>query len=96
MFFAISRESYRKQEAEMNISFAVLGGEECETCKKFNIHSKTKDPDFDCDTCKRQTDHNRQSEFARKAYKRDQAASLSSQTNTTSYASDALQKVSLE
>ena len=91
--FAISRESYRKQVAEMNISFAVLGGEECETCKKFNIHSKTKDPDCDCDTCKSQTDHNRQSEFARKAYKRDQAASLSSQTNTTSYASVDLQKV---
>ncbi|GFR62101.1 LINE-1 retrotransposable element ORF2 protein [Elysia marginata] len=74
-----------------NVKSVLLYG-----CEAWNASTtcikKDPDPDCSCDTCKSETDHNHQSEFARKAYKRDQAASLSSQTNTTSYASVDLQK----
>lgn len=36
----VSYELYRQQVAGMNISFAVLGHEECWQCEKFDLHSK--------------------------------------------------------
>ena len=37
----ISTETYRKCVKEMNISFAVLGQEECEDCKAYLEHKKS-------------------------------------------------------
>ena len=52
--FKCSKETYRRVVKEMNISFAHLGHEECESCEEFNLHdSNHKDPQEnpECPTC---------------------------------------------
>lgn len=68
-------ETYRNHVSNvMNISFARLGHEECESCEKFNIHNldHTKNGrDSECETCNLYTKHKKIYIKARKHYEAD-------------------------
>lgn len=67
----VSLERYRQAVKFHNISFAVLGCEECETCKEHKLHQKNCTSAENCDACKIQNLHLRQNEEARNEYKKD-------------------------
>ena len=74
--FNVSYELYRQQVAEMNISFGVLGHEECWQCETFDLHSKNlkhekKNTDPNCDNCQKWKIHNECVIEARNEYKSD-------------------------
>lgn len=72
----VSYELYRKEVASMNISFAVLGNEECWHCESFLNHSKSTNHQkesmpLDCEDCKSWKKHHDHAISARKEYKND-------------------------
>lgn len=91
----VSYELYRQQVAGMNISFAVLGHEECWQCEKFDLHSKIskhekKNTNPDCEDCQIWKRHYEDAIEARNEYKNDVS---SSGGNECLYFSADLQKV---
>ena len=66
-------ETYRKEVERMNISFAVLGAEECETCKKHSEHMDDRDTaeNWGCGRCQHHSEPIRRRDRARAAYKMD-------------------------
>lgn len=69
----ISYDLYRKQIKSLNISFAQLGNEECESCEAQKIHCKIEDHDLktppdDCQKCKDFGDHKLRANKARMLY----------------------------
>lgn len=67
----ISYMTYQRQVKDKNISFAKLGTEECEMCKKLELtHTKDDDDDCieDCEACVRQRDHDTLKREARETY----------------------------
>lgn len=93
----ISYELYRKEVKKMNISFAVLGHEECWQCESFQNHTKTSKHSkdnipTDCEQCKSWEEHHKNAIAARKEYKND-ASTVSDETSL--FFSVDLQKVSL-
>ena len=66
-------ETYRKEVERMNISFAVLGAEECERCKKHSEHMDDRDTaeNCGCERCQHHSEHIRRRDEARAAYKMD-------------------------
>lgn len=66
-------ETYQKQVERMNISFAVLGAEECETCKRHSEHigDRGDAENCECDLCQHYSEHIRRRDMARAAYKVD-------------------------
>lgn len=74
--FKISYELYRKEVADMNISFAKLGNEECFDCEKFNLHSNASghrkdDLSPDCEECDLWKYHKKKYDAAREEYQND-------------------------
>ena len=67
------RERYRKTVKSMNIGFAKLGEEECETCVEHEVHKGTHHQDaFDtCEECLAWVKHMKQAEVARRWYRQD-------------------------
>lgn len=95
--FKVSYELYRKQIAEMNISFAKLGNEECFECEKYNLHLKNsdhnkEDPSAGCEECKIWEEHEKRYLAAREEYKKDGKEKVSE----TLIVSADLQKVKTE
>lgn len=93
----ISYELYRQQVAEMNISFAVLGHEECWQCETFDLHFKNtkhgkKNLDPQCADCQKWEIHHKDAIEARNEYKTD--ASITTASPESLYFSADLQKVS--
>ena len=66
-------ETYRKEVERMNISFAVLDAEECETCKKHPEHmdDRSTAENCGCERCQHHSEHIRRRDEARAAYKMD-------------------------
>ena len=93
----ISTETYRKCVKEMNISFAVLGQEECEDCKAYLEHKKSHKPDEEvteeCERCSKNEEHLRLRNEARIAYQRDVQTNKENNDTNTYYGSVDLQKV---
>lgn len=92
----VSYELYRQQVAAMNISFAVLGHEECWQCETFDLHSKESKHDkkkiaSDCEDCQKFNNHQKDTIAARNEYKMD--ASLIAGFESLCFSAD-LQKVS--
>lgn len=92
----VSYELYRQQVSEMNISFAVLGHEECWQCETFELHSKIskhekKNIQVDCEDCQKWKLHYEQAIEARKEYIID-ASSIRAGTESLCFSAD-LQKV---
>ncbi|KAK6168673.1 hypothetical protein SNE40_019864 [Patella caerulea] len=90
----ISIESYGKCVVAKNISFTVLGSEECEECKKFHEHKKTHENGSDikdCEQCLNHDHHIKRRDETRIAYKSDVEKSLLDETYF--YSSADLQKV---
>lgn len=91
-----SYELYRKEVANLNISFTKLGHEECWECEAYQIHQKETHhihAESDCDICKEWKKHNLKATSAREAYRQDVARLLSSDNLIVS--AD-LQKVCIE
>ncbi|CAH0397369.1 unnamed protein product [Chilo suppressalis] len=91
--FKCSLETYRDHLTnKMNISFAKLGHEQCETCETFNLHNldHVKEPCTDCQICKTYAHHKIKYTLAREMYDADTKAN--SQRNTVIVSVD-LQKV---
>lgn len=91
----ISYELYRKEVQEMNISFAVLGHEECWLCESFENHinsSKHRKDNIrpDCEQCQLWNEHHNKAIMAREEYKKD---SSTDGGETTLFFSVDLQKV---
>ena len=92
----ISIETYRKCVKEKNMSFALLGQEECEESKEFLEHKKIHKSEDDIDECKRceiNKKHLMMRNKARAAYKQDVDLSLQNDNIETYYGSIDLQKV---
>ena len=91
--FQISYECYRLVVAEMNISFALLGHEECESCEKYKIHTKS-DPcgDNNCEIYSYYFIHKEKYTSARKMYDDHAEKSKVCPSDTIYYTVD-LQKV---
>lgn len=74
-----SYELYRKEVANLNISFTKLGHEECWECESFKIHKDTtnhnNDEDgtsnSDCEVCENWKKHNLKATSARQEYRKD-------------------------
>ncbi|RUS83932.1 hypothetical protein EGW08_008287 [Elysia chlorotica] len=66
-------ETYRKEVERLNISFAVLGAEECETCTKHLEHMGDRGTaeTCGCKLCQHHSEHIRRRDEARAAYKMD-------------------------
>lgn len=90
----ISWETYRNHVTNvMNISFAKLGHEECETCETFNLHNPAhvkNGCDPSCETCSSYLKHKARYVKARKLYDTDAKKKC---TSNEIYASVDLQKV---
>lgn len=79
---------------DLNISFAQLGHEECETCEVYELHDKThpgKPLDFQCETCNGYPGHKERYTVSRMIY--DSHKGLS--TEDHEYVSGDLQKVDM-
>lgn len=90
----ISLESYRLVvKKDMNISFAHLGHEECETCAIFEIHDTNhKDnPDNTCEICNDYITHKKKYEECRSEYQND--VKTAAEVTTDVFYSADLQKV---
>lgn len=74
---SFSYELYRKVVADMNISFANLGHEECWDCEEYrihkesNFHSEPPSPTTECEKCTKYFKHKESADRAREEYKRD-------------------------
>ena len=71
-------ETYRKCIRDMNISFTKLGEEECEICKRHNLHvnpSGTAEKDavvhINCPECENWTKHKTRADVGREKYQED-------------------------
>ena len=92
----ISLETYRKCVKEKNISFAVLGQEECEECKNFFEHKKlhnSSDNLNDCECCKLNENHLKKRDDARIAYKQDAEMNVRGENTEKYWSSVDLQKI---
>lgn len=74
--YKISYELYRKEIKNMNISFALLGYEECWTCEAFENHIKLskhskENLDSDCEQCRLWKKHHEHALMAREEYRKD-------------------------
>ncbi|GFR89043.1 CAI-1 autoinducer sensor kinase/phosphatase CqsS [Elysia marginata] len=71
----ISLETYRTQVDKMNISFAVLGAKESETCKKHSVHASELENGVECacELCESFVRHKERTALARAACKADAA-----------------------
>lgn len=92
----ISYELYRKEVRDMNISFAVLGHEECWQCESFENHIKNskhskENIQSDCEQCSSWKEHQESAIAARQEYKKDVATEGE---QTSLFFSVDLQKVS--
>ncbi len=70
-------EVYRKEVKKLNISFAVLGNEECEQCMTAGVHETENHSGKSLDSCKecqKQEVHLRKAKEAREAYQKDKDA----------------------
>ncbi|KAH9627797.1 hypothetical protein HF086_000182 [Spodoptera exigua] len=68
----VSYELYRHfLKKDMNISFTLLGNEECEDCESFKLHQPTCQDSASCDTCISYKLHKQKYEKARKCYQED-------------------------
>lgn len=72
----ISYELYRRVVAKQNISFAILGNEECSVCETFVLHEKSTDHGKeslvdDCSECQSWKNHHEKYKTARQEYKAD-------------------------
>ena len=79
-------ETYRKEVERMNISFAVLGAKECETCKKNSEHRDDRGTAETCgyELCLHHSEHIRRRGEARAAYKMDAGRTSDDQEVITS------------
>ena len=79
-------ETYRKEVERMNISFAVLGAKECETCKKNSEHRDDRGTAETCryELCLHHSEHIRRRSEARAAYKMDAGRTSDDQEVITS------------
>ncbi|KAH9641501.1 hypothetical protein HF086_017837 [Spodoptera exigua] len=75
----------------MNISFTLLGNEECEDCESFKLHQPTCQDSASCDTCISYKLHKQKYEKARKCYQED--VDLSTKFTEKAFYSADLQKV---
>ncbi|KAF2899480.1 hypothetical protein ILUMI_06693 [Ignelater luminosus] len=69
--FRCSYETFRLAVKSMNISWAKLGNEECESCYIFQNHNpghNLEHPDNSCDECQKWVDHLSRAKAARKLY----------------------------
>jgi len=91
--FKCGYHTYRAMVKEMNISFAKLGQEECETCNMFQInktsheHEWQSDPDAEydgCDLCKNQKQHISNAIKARTSYRVDSSTKWPDSTSVRS------------
>ena len=92
----ISLETYRKCVKEKNISFSILGQEECEKCKQYVEHKKLHKPEDnvnDCERCVSHIKHLKNRDAARSAYKKDAELNLRGDNKDNYYGSVDLQKV---
>lgn len=88
----VSYDTYRKEVKAMNISFARLGEEECETCGAYeSTHSKDENHNPECEVCRAQERHLKKAQKAREDYQRDRNDS----DQSTLYAAVDMQKVIL-
>ena len=79
-----------------NISFAVLGQEECEECKNFFEHKKlhnSSDNLNDCERCKLNENHLKKRDEARIAYKQDAEMNVRGENTEKYWGSVDLQKI---
>lgn len=72
----ISYDLYRKEVKDMNISFAILGHEECWLCESFENHIKSSKHKKDniqseCEQCRLWDEHHKKAIMARQEYKKD-------------------------
>lgn len=96
----ISYELYRQEVKNMNISFAVLGNEECWQCESFENHTRASHHSkenilLDCENCKTWAEHNQNSILARQEYKKDAELNNTTREPTSVFVSVDLQKVIL-
>ncbi|CAH0691704.1 unnamed protein product [Spodoptera exigua] len=88
----VSYELYRHfLKKDMNISFTLLGNEECEDCESFKLHQPTCQDSASCDTCISYKLHKQKYEKARKCYQED--VDLSTKFTEKAFYSADLQKV---
>lgn len=67
--YTISYDYYRNQVSKKNISFTVLGHEECEVCESLKIHEHSKDNLVnDCEICQTYFVHKEKADVARALY----------------------------
>lgn len=70
-----SYELYRKNLADLNISFVTLGHEECETCEVFKLHNPDHQENtglqLECEECKQWEKHRNKAKEAREKYQSD-------------------------
>lgn len=64
----VSESKYKKCIKEMNISFAKLGHEACESCTKNELHLAENNCAPDCEPCEKFEEHKRKYVSARKQY----------------------------
>ena len=66
-------ERYRKEVQKKNISFTVLGHEECDMCKLQSMHAKTCDRTnvVKCGTCDEYEEHMKRAREGRSEYRKD-------------------------
>ena len=75
----ISLETHRKRIKEKSTSFATVGQEECEDCKKHIQYKKShKDMQHSCEQCLSYNKHLEDSKEARQAYQSDVACNKES------------------
>ena len=86
---AVSKSTFAKQLNCLNISFAKLGHEECDSCLKYKHHECTGN---NCVECKAYTDHTGRRNLARKEYSTDKEKAEKKEKDRLYYSLD-LQKV---
>jgi len=93
--FQCPYEKYRSVVSEMNISFAHLGHEECESCEKFWLHNSehTKDNVGEqcttCDICQVWKNHHEKYTESQKLYQQDVERNLFCGLAESHYATEA-------
>lgn len=91
----VSYDHYRRVIKDLNISFAKLGNEECETCEIYKIHNSNMEIRHrNCTECKIYEEHHRRYVLARQKYNEDKTCQMNIQGNSdTMYYSVDLEKV---
>lgn len=88
----VSYDHYRRVIKDLNISFAKLGNEECETCEIYKTNKEIRHRN--CTECKIYEEHHRRYVLARQKYNEDKTCQMNIQGNSdTMYYSVDLEKV---